>query len=115
MPGVLAPAPGLTMLIVRPVPSTSLAHTSVAISGIALGDEPVAFSGLAQIGDQRPKPRAEAERAGRAFHLGDIAVDVADRDNRVTRLRQTQRHRPAEAAQPAGDDRDPLFHKAPLP
>jgi len=35
MPGVLAPAPGLTMLIVRPVPLTSLAHTSVAISSAA--------------------------------------------------------------------------------
>ena len=33
--GVLAPAPGLTMLIVSPVPSVSLAQTSVAISSAA--------------------------------------------------------------------------------
>ena len=35
MPGVLALAPGLTMLIVTPVPSTSFAQTSVAISSAA--------------------------------------------------------------------------------
>jgi hypothetical protein len=35
MPGVLAPTPGLTMLIVRLVSSTSLAQTSVAISSAA--------------------------------------------------------------------------------
>jgi hypothetical protein len=35
MPGVLAPAPGLTTLTVSPVPSTSFAHTSVAISSAA--------------------------------------------------------------------------------
>jgi hypothetical protein len=35
MPGVSTPAPGLTILIVRPVPSTSFAHTSVAISSAA--------------------------------------------------------------------------------
>src|SRR6185437_4974179 len=34
-PGVLAPAPGLTMLIVTPVPAVSLAQTSVAISSAA--------------------------------------------------------------------------------
>src|SRR5258708_2488259 len=35
MPGVLAPAPGLTMLTVIPVSAASLAHTSVAISSAA--------------------------------------------------------------------------------
>jgi hypothetical protein len=81
-----------------------------AETGARLGDDPVAFTGIAQIGDQGPEPRGKAERAGRAFHFDDVAVDMTDRDDAMPALRQPERHRPAKTAQPAGDDRDPLFH-----
>jgi len=35
---------------------------------------------------------------------------MPDRGDAVPDLRQTQCHRAPQAAQPAGDNRDPLFH-----
>src|SRR5580704_11636749 len=64
MPGVFAPAPGLTMLTVRPLPSASLAHTSVAISSPAFdapyGWVPTRFivSSLVVTLTMRPQPRS---------------------------------------------------------
>jgi hypothetical protein len=37
---------------------------------------------------------------------------MADRDDIVTLAREAESHRPAEAAQPTGDDCDALFHRS---
>jgi hypothetical protein len=51
-------------------------------------------------------------RAGRvALDRRDILGDMADREHAVTLARQAESHRPAEAAQAAGDDRNPPFHE----
>ena len=39
---------------------------------------------------------------------------MADREHLVSLARQPEGHRPAEAAQPAGDDRITLFHHIPF-
>jgi len=49
-------------------------------------------------------------RVGRSFHLGDVAVDMADRDDVVPLAGEPKRHRPAETAQPTGNNCDPLLH-----
>ena len=45
--------------------------------------------------------------------LHDICVDVADGDDIVTLAGEAERHRPPQAPQSAGDDRDPVFHLNP--
>ena len=73
-------------------------------------DDAVAIGGLAQIRDQRQDLPREVAADRRRLDFGDISVDMADRDDIVSLAGETASHRPAEATQPTGDDRDPLFH-----
>jgi hypothetical protein len=71
--------------------------------------DPVAFAGIAQIGDQRVEAPAQLQLLGLDLHLGDIALDMPDGDHRVAGPRQAEAHRPPQPAQPAGDQRDPAL------
>jgi hypothetical protein len=75
----------------------------------ALGDDAVAFVLLAQIGDERVEALPGSDFFRLRCDLSDIALDMTDRDHRMPSLRQAKAHRPAEPAQPAGDQRDPAL------
>jgi len=72
----------------------------------------VAFGRAAQIGDERQDTSGEIGANARRFDLPDICLYVADGKNRVALAGETKRHCAAETAQPAGDDRDPSFHRS---
>jgi hypothetical protein len=72
----------------------------------------VAFGRPAQIGYQRQDASWEIGADGRRLDLCNIRVDVTDREDRVPLAHETESHRPAKPAQPAGDDRDPSFHRS---
>jgi hypothetical protein len=86
--------------------SRSNAPTAPMMVKISL---PVAVP-VSALGDERPDLSGHSKRASRRFDLGDIRRDVTDCGDPVEAARQAQGHRPAEAAQAAGDDRRSLFH-----
>ena len=53
---------------------------------------------------------AEIGAAGCRLDFGDIRVDMADRDDVVPLAGEPKCHRPAETAQPTGNNCDPLLH-----
>ncbi len=63
-----------------------------------------------QIGDERHDLSMRPAASGGRFHIGNIRLDVADRDDIVPNLRQAEGHGPAKPAQSARDNRNPLFH-----
>jgi hypothetical protein len=52
---------------------------------------------------------AELQLLGLGVHLGDVTLDMADRDHGMPGPRQAKAHRPAKPTLPAGDQRDPIF------
>src|SRR5262249_24417902 len=69
----------------------------------------VALARFAQIGDQRVEVPADLHLFRFGLHLGDVALDMAERDDRMPGARQPEAHRPSEPAQPAGYQRNPVF------
>src|SRR5215472_6528509 len=74
-------------------------------------DDAVAIGWSAQICGERQDMSHQIALRGGCCDLRDVAIDVTDRDDVVTGAREPEYHRLAEAAQPAGDDRDPSFHR----
>src|SRR5947207_2605577 len=52
---------------------------------------------------------ADLHLSGLGLHLGDIGFDMTDGDDGVTFTRQPERHRFAESAQPACNQRNPVL------
>ncbi len=75
-----------------------------------LGDDPVAFARLAQIGNQRPDLPGDPERPCLGLDLADIGRDMSDCGDPVPGPRQPQCHRPPQTAQSAGHQRHSVRH-----
>jgi hypothetical protein len=74
-------------------------------------DNPVAFRRAAQIRGKRQDAPCEVGAFG--LDLRDIRVDMPYRDDMMSFARETEGHRPPQSAQPARNDRNPLFHAHP--
>jgi len=97
---------------IRATAAGTAAGTGVDLAklGFRRRDDPIARGCLAEIGDQRSNAVGPRRPRNLVLDLRYIGFNMPDREDSVPFMRQSQRHRPTEAAQAAGDNRIALFH-----